>query len=88
MFRTYKFENIFGDFNNAAYADESGKVVTPISRDATQHYVDIADGFGKWHRYRVDYTIGADSSRPTPPVCRTAKFRSSRSSTTASKSSG
>ncbi len=59
MFRTYKFENVFGDFNNAAYADESGKVVARFTHDATQHYVDIADGFGKWHRYRVDYTIGA-----------------------------
>ena len=25
MFRPYKFENVFGDFNNATYADETGK---------------------------------------------------------------
>jgi tetratricopeptide (TPR) repeat protein len=59
MFRTYKFENVFGDFNNANYADETGKVVARFTQDVTQHYVDIADTFGKWHRYRVDYTIGA-----------------------------
>ncbi len=59
MFRTYKFENVFGDFNNAIYADETGKVVARFTHDATQHYVDIADTLGKWHRYRVDYTVGA-----------------------------
>jgi tetratricopeptide (TPR) repeat protein len=59
MFRPYKFENVFGDFNNATYADETGKVVARFTHDETQHYFDIMDTYGKWHRYRVDYTIGA-----------------------------
>jgi len=59
MFRAYKFENVFGDFNNATYADETGKVVARFTHDETQHYFDIMDIYGKWHRYRVDYTIGA-----------------------------
>jgi tetratricopeptide (TPR) repeat protein len=59
MFRAYKFENVFGDFNNSTYADESGKVVARFTHDATQHYIDIADAFGKWHHYRVDYTVGS-----------------------------
>ena len=33
MFRPYKFENVFGDFNNATYADETGKVVARMTHD-------------------------------------------------------
>jgi predicted CXXCH cytochrome family protein len=59
MFRPYKFENVFGDFNNATYSDETGHVVAKFTHDATQHYFDIVDKHGKWHHYRVDYTIGS-----------------------------
>jgi tetratricopeptide (TPR) repeat protein len=59
MFRSYRFENVFGDFNNATYKDERGKVVARFTHNDTQHYVDIMDGSGKWHHYRVDYTIGS-----------------------------
>jgi tetratricopeptide (TPR) repeat protein len=59
MFRAYKFENVFGDFNNATYADETGKVVARFTHDETHHYIDIVDAYGKWHHYRVDYTIGS-----------------------------
>jgi tetratricopeptide (TPR) repeat protein len=59
MFRPYKFENVFGDFDNATYTDETGKVVARFTHDATQHYFDIMDIHGKWHQYRVDYTIGS-----------------------------
>jgi len=59
MFRPYKFENVFGDFNNATYSDETGKVVARFTHDATRHYFEILDNYGKWHTYRVDYTIGA-----------------------------
>jgi tetratricopeptide (TPR) repeat protein len=59
MLRTYKYENVFGDFNNSAYADETGKVVARLTHDDTQHYFDIVDTYGRWHHYRVDYTIGS-----------------------------
>jgi predicted CXXCH cytochrome family protein len=59
MFRPYKFENVFGDFNNATYADEKGKIVARLPHDETQHYFDIMDNDGGWHHYRVDYTIGS-----------------------------
>ena len=59
MLRAYKFENVFGDFNNATYADETGKVVARFTHDNTQHYFDIMDTYGQWHHYRVDYTIGS-----------------------------
>ena len=59
MFQPYKFENVFGDFNNATYADETGKVVARFTHDESRHYFDILDNYGKWHRYRVDYTIGS-----------------------------
>jgi len=59
MFRPYKFENVFGDFNNATYADETGKIVARFTHDETQHYFDILDNYGRWHHYRVDYTIGS-----------------------------
>jgi predicted CXXCH cytochrome family protein len=59
MFRPYKFENVFGDFDNATYADETGKVVARFTHDETQHYIDIMDNYGKWYHYRVDYTIGS-----------------------------
>jgi predicted CXXCH cytochrome family protein len=59
MFRPYKFENVFGDFNSATYADETGKVVARFTHDETQHYFEIMDVYGRWHRYRVDYTIGS-----------------------------
>jgi tetratricopeptide (TPR) repeat protein len=59
MFRPYKFENVFGDFNNATYADEAGKTVARFTHDETQHYFDILDSYGRWHHYRVDYTIGS-----------------------------
>jgi len=59
MFRPYQFENVFGDFNNAAYADEKGRIVARFTHDESQHYFDILDNNGAWHRYRVDYTIGS-----------------------------
>jgi predicted CXXCH cytochrome family protein len=59
MFRAYKFENVFGDFDNASYTDEKGKVVARLTHDETQHYFDIKDNEGGWHHYRVDYTIGS-----------------------------
>jgi tetratricopeptide (TPR) repeat protein len=59
MFRPYKFENVFGDFNNATFADETGKVVARMTHDDTQHYFATLDTQDQWHRYRVDYTIGA-----------------------------
>lgn len=59
MFRPYQFENVFGDFNNATYADEHGKVVARMTHDDTQHYFETLDTKDQWHRYRVDYTIGA-----------------------------
>jgi tetratricopeptide (TPR) repeat protein len=59
MFRPYKFENVFGDFNSATFADETGKVVARMTHDATRHYFETLDTQGEWHRYRVDYTIGA-----------------------------
>ncbi len=59
MFRPYAFENVFGDFDNATYMDEKGKIVARFTHNETQHYVDIMDGWGKWHGYRVDYTIGS-----------------------------
>ncbi len=59
MFRPYKFENVFGDFNNTTFADDSGKVVARMTHDSTQHYFATLDPQGQWHRYRVDYTIGA-----------------------------
>jgi len=59
MFRPYKFDNVFGDFNNATYTDETGKVVARLSHDETQHYFDIMDHDSAWHHYRVDYTIGS-----------------------------
>ena len=59
MFRPYKFENVFGDFDNATYADESGKVEARFSHDEANHYFDVLDNQGKWHHYRVDYTIGS-----------------------------
>ena len=43
MFRPYKFENVFGDFNNATYADDTGKVVARFTHDKTQHYFEIMD---------------------------------------------
>jgi predicted CXXCH cytochrome family protein len=58
MLRPYKFENVFGDFNNATYADETGKVVARMTHDDTQHYFETLDTKDQWHRYRVDYTIG------------------------------
>ena len=58
MLRPYKFENVFGDFNNATYTDPTGKVVARMTHDDTQHYFEIMDANGQWHRYRVDYTIG------------------------------
>ncbi|HMD86087.1 MAG TPA: multiheme c-type cytochrome [Terriglobia bacterium] len=59
MFRPYKFENVFGDFDNVTYADETGKVVARMTHDDTQHYFETLDTKDQWHRYRVDYTIGA-----------------------------
>jgi tetratricopeptide (TPR) repeat protein len=59
MFRPYKFGNVFGDFDNVTYADETGTVVAKLTHDSTRHYFDILDNYGKWHHYRVDYTIGA-----------------------------
>ena len=59
MMRPYKFENVFGDFNNATYADETGKIVARMTHDDTQHYFDTLDTKNQWHHYRVDYTIGA-----------------------------
>jgi len=59
MFRPYQFENVFGDFDDATYADETGKVTAKLTHDSTRHYFDIMDNYGKWHHYRVDYTIGA-----------------------------
>ena len=59
MFRPYKFENVFGDFNNSTYADETGKVVARMTHDDAQHYFETLDTKDQWHRYRVDYTIGA-----------------------------
>ena len=59
MLRPYKFENVFGDFSNATYADDTGKVVARMYHDETQHYFETLDTKDRWHRYRVDYTIGA-----------------------------
>ena len=59
MFRPYKYENVFGDFDNATFNDETGKVVARFTHDATQYYFDILDNYGSWHHYRVDYTIGS-----------------------------
>ena len=59
MLRAYKPENVFGDFDNGSYADESGKIVARFSHDASRHYIDIMDGSSKWHRYDVAYTIGS-----------------------------
>jgi len=58
MLSPYRFENVFGDFNDATYADETGKVVARMTHDNTQHYFEVMDTDGQWHRYRVDYTIG------------------------------
>jgi hypothetical protein len=60
MMRPYRFENVFGDFNNATFADEAGKVVARMTHDDTQHYFETPDTLGQWHRYRLDYTIGAN----------------------------
>lgn len=59
MMRPYKFENVFGDFNDATFADETGKVVARMTHDYTHHYFETLDTKDQWHRYRVDYTIGA-----------------------------
>ena len=59
MMRPYRFENVFGDFNNATYADETGKIVARMTHDDTQHYFETLDTTNHWHHYRVDYTIGA-----------------------------
>lgn len=59
MFRPYKFENVFGDFDNATYSDETGKILARFTHNENQHYFDIIDNRGKWHHYRVDYTIGS-----------------------------
>ena len=59
LLRPYKFENVFGDFNNATFCDETGKVVARMTHDETQHYFETLDTKDKWHRYQVDYTIGA-----------------------------
>jgi len=59
MFRPYKFENVFGDFENSTYTDETGKIVARMFHDDTQHYFETLDTKSQWHHYRVDYTIGA-----------------------------
>ena len=59
MMRPYRFENVFGDFNNATYTDETGRIVARMSHDDSQHYFETLDTKNQWHRYRVDYTIGA-----------------------------
>ena len=59
MLRPYRFENVFGDFNDSTFADESGKIVARMFHDDTQHYFETLDTEDRWHRYRVDYTIGA-----------------------------
>ncbi len=58
MLRPYEFANVFGDFNKATYADETGKVVARMTHDEAQHYFETLDTEDRWHRYRVDYTIG------------------------------
>jgi hypothetical protein len=58
MFQPYRFENVFGDFNNATYTDDVGNVVARMTHDDVQHYFEVLGAEGQWHRYRVDYTIG------------------------------
>ena len=59
MFRPYKFEEVFGDFQNQTYVDESGAVVARLTNDGRNHYFDIRDSQGRWHQYPVDFTIGS-----------------------------
>jgi tetratricopeptide (TPR) repeat protein len=59
MFRPYESQNVFGDFRNQTYADETGTVVARMTEDGKRHYFQIRDTEGRWHRYQVDYTIGS-----------------------------
>ena len=61
MFRTYRPENVIGDFQKNNRFRDSGDLLARMIIDRGQHYFEIrgSDRRWKWKRYRVDYTIGS-----------------------------
>ena len=59
-----------------------------MTHDDTQHYFETLDTTGQWHRYRVDYTIGAKWQQTYATRLPTGESRFSPSSTTGRKNVG
>jgi len=60
MLRTYRPENVIGDFHvNNQFSDETGAVVARMSIRRDRHYFAVRDRAGDWRTYPVDYTIGS-----------------------------
>lgn len=59
MLRSYRPQNIIGDFSpGTVYRNSTGKVMIRMGRDP-RPYFDVADSHGRWERFRVAYTIGS-----------------------------
>jgi len=60
MFRTYRPENVFGDFSAKGHVieDDGGKPVARAVLEGGKHFLEIRAG-EKWNRYAVEYLIGS-----------------------------
>jgi predicted CXXCH cytochrome family protein len=59
MLRPYRPENVFGDFRQRQFEDNSGRIVARMGIDKGRHYFSTRGEDGVFERYRVDYTIGS-----------------------------
>ena len=59
MLRPYQPENVFGDFTQKEFEDNSGRIVARMGIDRNRHYFSTRGDGGAWERYPVDYTIGS-----------------------------
>jgi predicted CXXCH cytochrome family protein len=56
MFRTYRPEDVVGDFSGAQNVSDRARAVT----DSGRHFIEIREGESRrWSRYPVDYIIGS-----------------------------
>ena len=59
MLRSYKPENIIGDFSpGAEFHDDNNKAAIQMGT-GSRPYFDVQTANGQWHRFPVDYTIGS-----------------------------
>ena len=61
MFRTYRPENVIGDFQENNRFMDGNSLLARMIIDQGQHYFEVRGSHrhSGWKRYRVDYTIGS-----------------------------